>query len=41
LVFISTIFSSFNTSSKVLAQPMNPYEYATNNHSYDDDNNNY
>jgi hypothetical protein len=40
LLFTSTIFSSFNTYSKVLVQPMSPYEYETNNHSYDDDNNN-
>lgn len=38
LLFTSTIFSSFNTSSsqQVFAQQMNPYEP---NNSYDNDNN--
>ena len=36
LLFTSTIFSSFNTSSQVFAQPMPPYEI---NNSYDDNNN--
>ena len=40
MLFTSTILSSFNTSSQqVFAQPISPYEYETNKHNYDDDNN--
>ena len=39
LLFTSTIFSSFNTNSKVFAQSIDPYPTTTNNNYYD--NNNY
>jgi YVTN family beta-propeller protein len=38
LLFTSTIFSSFNTNSKVFAQSLDPYQTTTNNNNYDNSN---